>query len=151
MNLKTMFGRQYVVTLEESCVVETPENQAEARDDEEDWAYQEIKGKCGTVYPYSEAQIAVVLPTRAAHRLMKLMGPELVLLQHADDEMCFKADAQYSEALVQFIKAKSRRQLTPAHKAVLAARLARYRFQRPKPAQTEPGWVGSGATSARVE
>ena len=53
--------------------------------DGDPWWYYEIRGKRGWVYPYSETQIAVVLPTRAARRLMKLMGSELVLLQHADD------------------------------------------------------------------
>ena len=132
MNLREMFGDRYLVTMEESWDAEMPENRAEFQAMSDDWRYQEIKGKCGMAYPYSETQIAVVLPNRTARRLLKLMGPELTLLQHADDEMCYKADAKHAGALIRFIKPKSRRQLTPEHKATLAARLALYRSGRPR-------------------
>ena len=44
-------------------------------------------------------------------------GPELTLLQHADDAMCYRADVKHATVLVQFIKPKFHRQLTPEHKA----------------------------------
>src|ERR1019366_5225627 len=127
MDLREMFGDRYLVTMEESWGAELPETRAEFQAMSDGWRYQEIKGKCGMVYPYSEAQIAVVLPTRAARRLFKLMGPDLTLLQHADDAMCYKADVKHVTALVRFIKPKSRRPLTPEHKTTLTARLALYR------------------------
>jgi hypothetical protein len=132
MDLRKMFGDRYLVTMEESWGAELPENRDELQAMADGWRYQEIKGKCGTVYPYSETQIAVVLPTRAARRLLRLMGPELTLLQHADDERCYRADVKHATALVRFIKPKSRRKLTPEYKAALAARLALYRSRRPR-------------------
>jgi len=132
MDLREMFGDRYLVTMEESWGAERPEIRAELQAMSDGWRYQEIKGMCGTVYPYSETQIAVVLPTRAARRLLKLMGPELTLLQHADDERCYRADAKHAATLVRFIKPKSRRQLTPEHKATLAARLALFRSGGPR-------------------
>jgi len=77
MDLLTMFGDRYLVTMEESWGAERPETRAELQAMSDGWRYQEIKGRCGMVYPYSETQIAVVLPTRAARRLLRLMGPEL--------------------------------------------------------------------------
>jgi hypothetical protein len=103
MDLNLMFGDRYEVSLDESWDAETPENRVEFLAKGEKWWYYEIKGKCGTVYPYSETQIAVVLPTRTARRLVKLMGSELTLLQHADDAMCYKADAKHAAAFVRFI------------------------------------------------
>jgi len=132
VDLNQMFGDKYLVTIEESWGAETSENRAEFQAQGSQWWYWEIKGRRGTVYPYSETQVAVVLPVRAASRLVKLMGPALTLLQHADDEMCYEADAKHAEALVRFIKPKSLRQLTPAHKAALAARLALYRCRKPR-------------------
>jgi hypothetical protein len=133
MDLKQLFGHKYLVTMEESWTAETPENRAEFEDNGDRWRYYELKGKSGMVYPYSETQIAVVLPTRAARRLMKLMGSELVLLQHADDLMCFKADAKHAAAIVRFIKPKRLGQLSEAHKAILSARLAANRYRRGQP------------------
>jgi hypothetical protein len=127
-----MFGDRYLVTMEESWGAERAETRTEFQAMSDGWRYQEIKGKCGMVYPYSETKIAVVLPTRAARRLLRIMGPELTLLQHADDAMCYKADVKHAAALVRFIKPKSRRQLTPEHKATLAARLALYRSGGPR-------------------
>lgn len=132
MDLHKMFGDRYVVTMEESWGAERPETCAELQAMSDSWRYQEIKGKCGLVYPYSETQIAVVLPTRAARRLLRLMGTELTLLQHADDVRCFRADVKHTTTLVRFIKPKSRRQLSPEHKATLAARLALYRSGGPR-------------------
>ncbi len=138
MDLVKMFGDKYHVTQDESWEAETPANRVEflAKGDEV-W-YYEIKGKRGTVYPYSQTQVAVVLPTRAARRLVQLMGAELVLLQHADDSLCYKAGAKHAAAIVRFIRPKRLRQLTAEHKAALASRLARYRFQSPKLLQTNP-------------
>jgi len=135
MDLKQLFGDKYLVTLDESWEAETPQNRAEFQANDEEKFYYEIKGKCGTVYPYSKTQVAVVLLTRAAGRLVKLMGSELVLLQHADDAICYKADAKHAAAIVRFIRPKRLRQLTSEHKAALAARLARYRLTSPKPLQ----------------
>jgi hypothetical protein len=130
MDLNKLFGKRYVVTLDPSWDAETPENRAEFLAAGDLWWYYEIKGQCGMAYPYNRISIAVILPTRAARRLVKLMGSELTLLQHADDEMCYRADAKHAEALVRFIKPKSRCHLTPAHKAALAARLAAHRHKR---------------------
>jgi hypothetical protein len=135
MNLHAVFGKRYTISIDPSWCAYCVERRAEFQPEQIPCEYHEIRGKCGWVYPYSETQLAVVLPTRAARRLFKLMGPELTLLQHADLEMCYKADAKHAEALVRFIKPKSLRRLTPKHKATLAARLARYRFQRPKTTQ----------------
>jgi len=137
MNLKTMFGGRYVVTMDESWEAETPENRAEFLAKQEQWWYWEIRGKCGWVYPYGETQIAVLLPTRAARRLDKLMGSDLTLLQHADDDKCYRADVKHVSALVRFIKPKRLRQLTAEHQAALAAQLARYRLQHPRLTQTD--------------
>ena len=153
MDLKRMFGDKYIITLDESWDAETPENRAEFKAKGEEWWYYEIKGKCGTVYPYSETQIAVVLPTRTARRLVKLMGSELTLLQHADDAMCYKADAKHTAAIVRFIKPKRLRQLTAEQRAAMVTRLARYRFKNPKPSQinraseTKPTPALPGASS----
>jgi len=133
MDLNKMFGHKYQVTLDESWDAERTETRAELQAMSDGWRYQEIKGKCGTVYPYSETQIAVVLPTRAARRLFKLMGPKLTLLQHADDAMCYRADFNHAETLVRFIRSKSLRRLTTEHKEALTTRLALYRNRRPKP------------------
>lgn len=132
MDLREMFGDRYLVTMEESWASERQENRTEFEAAGESWRYAEIKGRCGTVYPYSATQVAAVLPTRAARRLLRLMGPELTLLQHADDEMCYRADVKHATTLVRFIKPKSRRQLTPEHKATLTARLALYRSGGPR-------------------
>ena len=137
MNLKAMFGRRYVVTMDTSLDAETPENRAEFRAKGEDIYYQEIKGRCGTVYNYSKTQVAIVLPTRAARRLAMLLGSALTLLQHADDAMCYKADASHVTSIVRFIKPKRLRQLTAERKAALAIRLARYRFQHSELTQTD--------------
>jgi hypothetical protein len=130
MDLKELFGSRYVVTLDPSCGGGMPDDQTGPEDGESDWECWEIKGKRGQVYSYSETSIAVLVSTRAARRLARLIGANLVLLQHADDEMCFKADAKHAESIVRFIKPKSRRQLTDVHKAVLAARLSANRFRR---------------------
>ena len=71
MDLNKLFGKRYVVTLDPSWDAESPENRAESRPEDVPWHYHEIKGRCGMVYPYSETQIAVVLPTRAARRLIR--------------------------------------------------------------------------------
>lgn len=130
MDLRARFGKRYEISIDPSWGAERPKNRPESSADYPSWPYQEIRGKCGWVYPYSETELAVVLPTCAALRLVKLMGPELTLLQHADDEMCYKADAKHAEALVRFIKPKSRRHLTEAHKAALATRLEVHRYKR---------------------
>jgi len=148
MDLRTMFGDRYVVTMEGGLEVETAGSRPDSEGDDVSWRYTEIKGKRGMVYPYSETQVAVVLPTRAAHRLMKLMGSELTLLQHADDAMCFKADAKYAAVFVRFIRPKRLRQLTAEHKAALAARIALYRFHSPKSSQISGGGL-AGKRSAR--
>lgn len=62
-----MFGGKYVITLDESWDAETPANRAEFLAKNEVWWYYEIKGRCGTAYPFSETEVAVVLPARAAH------------------------------------------------------------------------------------
>ena len=139
MDLNKMFGHKYLVTLDESWDAETPDNRAEFLANGEKLWYYEIRGKRGWVYPHNETKLAVVLPTRAARRLMKLMGAELVLLQHADAEMCFKADAKHTATLVRFIKPKRLRQLTAEQKAVLATRLAASRYQKPNPAPKNHG------------
>jgi len=104
MDLKKMFGRRYVVTMEEGWHEDSLNTCNHAGIFDDRWRYAEIKGKCGRLYPYSETDLAVVLPTRAARRLMTLMGAALVLLQHADDAMCFKTDVRNAEAVIRFIK-----------------------------------------------
>jgi len=136
MDLKKIFGVRYIITMDESWEAETPDNRAEYLAKGDEVYYYEIKGRCGMVYLYSKTMIAVTLSTRAAHRLMKLMGPELVLLQHADDAMCFKADVQHAEALVRFIKPQRLRPFTAEHKTALADRLGRYRSQNQQLTQT---------------
>jgi hypothetical protein len=65
MNLELMFSKRYVVTMEGSWDAETPVNRAEFLEHGEGWRYQEISGKRGWVYTFSESELAVVLPTRA--------------------------------------------------------------------------------------
>ena len=64
---------------------------------------------------------------------MKLMGSELTLLQHADDAMCYKADAKHTPAIVRFIKPKRLRPLAAEQKAVLTATSCTHRFQNQNP------------------
>jgi hypothetical protein len=117
MDLKKIFGDKYMVTLDESWESETPENRTEFLAKGKEVWYYEIKGRRGTIYPYSDTHIAVVLPTRSARRLVNLMGSELILLQHADDAMCFKADVQHTNALIRFIKPKRMRKTRGMHAA----------------------------------
>jgi hypothetical protein len=143
MDLKKSFGNRYVVAMDASWEAETPEHRAEFLAKGDEVYYYEIKGRCGMVYLYSKTMIAVVLPTRAARRLVKLMGHELVLLQYADDSMCYKADAKHAEAIVRFIKPQRLRPLAVEHKAALTDRLARYRSQNQKIMQTNSSNVES--------
>ena len=138
MNLKQMFGDEYVVTMDESWDSETTENRSEFRSKDDEWWYFEIKGKRGMVYPYSETDIAVVLPTRAARCLAKAMGSELVLIQRANDAASYRADIKHAPAIVRFIRPRRRRHFTAEQKAALAERLLPYRFQSPKSPQINP-------------
>jgi hypothetical protein len=146
VDLKKTFGHKYEISLDPSWEAETPENRAEFLVKSEEIFYYEIRGRCGMVYAYSWTEINVILLTRAALRLVKLMGPELMLLQHADQEMCYKADAKHAATFVRFIKPKRLQPFTEEHKTALSARLAAHRQKRwPK---SGVGWLESEATVA---
>jgi len=146
MDLKKLFGHKYEISLDPSWDAETPENRVEFLTQGEQWWYYEIRGKCGTIYPFSATTIAVTLPTRAARRLMKLMGSELTRTQHADDAMTFKTDAKHTAALVRFVRPKCLHSLSETHKAALVSRLAVCRDKRWR--KTAVGWQESEASGA---
>ena len=80
MNLYAAFGKRYAIAVDPSFCADYPEHRAEVRPEDIPWEFQEIHGRCGRVYPYSVAELAVdPARTRAARRLVKLMGPELTL------------------------------------------------------------------------
>ena len=74
MDLKRMFGDKYLVTLDESWDAETPENRAEFLRQGRTVRYCEIKGRCGTVYPYSGPTSAVSFPPRRRSPLDEAHG-----------------------------------------------------------------------------
>ena len=132
LDLKAMFGNQYVVTMDASWDAETPENRSEFRARGKQWWYYEIKGHRGTIYPFNASTIVVDVTRRRASQLEALLGLALVPHTRCDEAVAYKADVQHIEAILQFIKPRRCKQFTAEQKAILVARLVPYRFKSPK-------------------
>ncbi len=116
MDLK-LDQKRYRVFVDESYATETD---TEAR--REKWRYYELRGKYGTIYPYSATQLAVYFNTKkVSNPFIKRAG--WVKKQDGDSETVFWIPDSYLELAANTIKARKRRVISPEMLATLVNRL----------------------------
>jgi hypothetical protein len=123
MNLKED-QKRYKVFMDESFMVETD---TETR--KEKWRYYELRGPAGSVYPYSETEMAVcILSNRigyATHRQTKWP-----IIQDGDMEIVLKLPASEWAKAADIVCARKRPQLSEATKERLRSFVKRYAFRK---------------------
>ena len=106
----------------------------------EKWRYYEIRGKDGTLWPYSETHLVVLfyhswrsridadgdviwIPSRRsqkAKRFQTLVRDDGEVVQDCDEATCIKAPNKYLSKALRFIDAQRKRRVSEAVKARLA-------------------------------
>jgi hypothetical protein len=122
LNLKTE-QRRYKVFIDDSY-----EAEKEPGKTFEQWRYYELRGKYGSVYPYSETDLAMcVTSPKIAGRIRREM-PDWPVIQSGDEETVFKVANSTLFSCAEAIQAKKRRVISPATRE----RLARIGFRPAK-------------------
>jgi len=131
MNLMAECGEQYKISLDPSY---------RRGDYPEKWRYYEIRGKDGTLWPYSETHLVVAfyhswrsrtdahgdviwIParrSRKARRFQAVAGTECEIVQDCDEATCFKVPNKYLAKALKFIVPHQKRRVSEAVKARLA-------------------------------
>lgn len=118
MNLKAD-QRRYKVFLDDSYAAEKEDGKSSNI-----WRYYECRGRHGTVYPYSESQLAVLVTSgRISAETQRTKNWPII--QNGDDETVFLIDSKGFEDGVQVVQAKKRRIATPES----IRRLAQWHFK----------------------
>lgn len=122
MDLKAKYGKKYRVTTEDSFEQETDTESRRER-----WRYYEIRGKHGSVFPYSFDKLAVTFTSiQIANRF-----DSLIIMQNGETERTCLIPSGGEDAVIRAIRPRNRRQLSEATKIMLRERLSKLR----KPAE----------------
>lgn len=131
MNLKQLYGKRYRVTLDESW-----EHEKEEGKSLNEWRYHEIKGKFGTLYPYSKDQLTCLFTSLIIANRFNNRGWKVI--QSGDTEINIFIPFENVEEVLRAIRPKKRRQLSDDQKKVNAERLRRFYFGRKPHENTSP-------------
>lgn len=117
MNLKTD-QKIYRVYLEDGANA----NQVDA------WRYFELRGKYGTIYPYSESHLAIQIKSSIlANRVRRTK--RYPLLQDADDVVVFKAPDSELKSFASMLKCSKLRHLSEQQREKLKLMGLKYKFK----------------------
>jgi hypothetical protein len=141
IDLRAVFGKTYLVKMDESYAVE----KRDLRNADEPW-FQEVQGKYGTVYPYSDAEIAVAFdvgihkveasetgeesaspnPEREINKtrgglkkrdaFLSDIGHKANILQNAYDRIVYRVPNSLAGKAIKAIKGRRTRQLSEEEK-----------------------------------
>ena len=118
MNLKTD-QRRYKVFLDPSYEAEKEDGKTK-----EQWRYYELRGKYGTIYPYSETLLGVCYTSkRKSESVLAEKGYRVI--QDGDEETVVVVDLKEFQYVAQSIKARLKRIGIPGS----GDRLAKYHFK----------------------
>jgi len=125
MNLKTM-QKRYRVYLEDGA----------SHKDKEVWRYYEVRGARGSIHPYSQTKLCVLIrPGGTSMDVIRAGKWELI--RDTDDGREFLIGmADFSEA-AELIQARRKRQVSPEQRAVYVERLRQYGFKKKPPRTRE--------------
>jgi hypothetical protein len=125
MNLKQLYGSKYRVTTDPSYDAEKEDGKTQWQ-----WRYHEIIGKYGTLYPFSENQLAVRFDS--IHIANRFSGRGWKVIQDGTDERTALVPKEAATEVLTAIRARKKRQLTPEQKLVMVERAAKARLSLPR-------------------
>lgn len=123
INLKEKFGKRFKVTMDESWDAEIPENKALWKKNGEIAWYYEIHGKWGHIYPQKENAFAIGISPRIQDRYNNKFPFEIFM--DRGQECVHEKDI---DAVIEFIKPRKRRILSPEQKLKQVERLRKFRY-----------------------
>jgi len=124
INLKDRYGDRFVVTHEESYYAEKPE----FRQQEEVWL-QIIPCHKGHLMPFDDSHFAACTNHRGPTVNQLRVIPSAQMWQDGDDGVNVVFHIDHFEEVVQVMKPRKRRRLSPEARQALIDRTAKYRFQ----------------------
>lgn len=86
----------------------------------ESWRFYEIRGKYGSIWPYSRTNLACLITTNRIGERVKRNYPHWKLIQNGNNEMCFMIENDFLHEASKIISARYKRQLTEEQKNRLA-------------------------------
>jgi hypothetical protein len=131
MDLTTQ--KKYRVYIEESYDHETEEGKTF-----EKWRYQELRGKYGTVYPYSHDYLGVQVKAGKIGNKTRRQHPDWPVIQDCDDLIVFKVKNSELGEAAKIIQARVRRYLTEDQKRLLAEKGVQFLFKPGYKAEETP-------------
>ena len=144
--IKSLGGRQvfgsgrFKISLDESFNIE---RDTEVR--REKWRYLEVRGRYGTLYPYSVLELHGFVESAKIAGRLESEGFEIV--KSGGGEAVFRVPEARAAGFLQAIRARRKRQLTPEQRQMAVERLGKYRFKGETPAR-KPQQNGLDSTEA---
>jgi hypothetical protein len=142
LNLRVVFGQKYQIKMDESYAKE----KKILRSTDEPW-YQELIGKYGAIYSYSDTEVAVAFAnTRGGKKKLDVflaeIGNQGRILQNADDAVVYAVPNELAAECIKAIKGYRTRQLSEEERNRRRENLKKTRL-----AQIKPG--GNGKNTAQ--
>ena len=122
VDLKEMFGKRYRVTLDESYYHEN-----ESGKESNKWAYYEIVGRYGTLYPYSKSELAVYFKS---NQIRNKVVRGLKCLQNGQEESTYLLPSDKTHLVLDAIKPRKRRILSDSQLERLRIASQPYRYRK---------------------
>jgi hypothetical protein len=127
INLNKRLGKRYRIGWDPAY---DPRNRP--KDKLDPWAMQ-IPGKFGTIYPYCESTLAVMIDHHVitANRVAKIPGVEII--QDGDEEKTFRFPIELFDKVAELVKPHRKPQLTEEQSREAVERLRGFQFRPAAP------------------